>query len=218
MARNFDQASGDFIDFGNLAALDLAGDEVTLSIWVRPTGTAERKCFAKWRDSPLAHSYLLTIQADGTALFAIDNGGVVTAAGTTDLSASGQWHHIAAVYDGSNIMIYVDGTQEDSTATTGNLSSTTAPVVLGAGGSGSENPFDGDLGHGAAWDVGLSASEVASLAAGVSPLRMRRDNLSFYAPVNGQSPELDVVGGASGTVTGTTVVEEPPIPNSIVAP
>ena len=92
-------------------------------------------------------------------------------------------------------------------------------VRIGAGGSvGAEEPYDGDLGHNAVWGVGLPPGEVASLAVGVSPLRMRRDDLLFYPPLNGQSPELDVVGGASGTVTGTTVIEEPPIPWSVVAP
>lgn len=214
MARAFDGPSGDWIDFGNLSA---PSSQITLSVWVDPISNGERKVFAKWRDSPLAHSFLLSIEADGTPLFAVDDGGVKIAGGTTNVDVGG-WHHLAGTYDGSNLRIYVDGVQEGSTAATGSISSSAAPVVLGAGGSGSENPYDGDLGHGAIWDVGLSASEVASLAAGVSPLRMRGDDLSFYAPVNGQGPELDVVGGGSGTVTGTTVVEEPPIPHSIVAP
>ncbi len=82
-----------------------------------------------------------------------------------------------------------------------------------------EDTYDGALGHAGIWDVGLSASEVGSLSVGINPRRIRSDDLLYYAPLNGQSPEPDVVGGASGTITGTpAVVEEPPIPNSIVAP
>ena len=66
--------------------------------------------------------------------------------------------------------------------------------------------------------MALTDEEIASLAAGVSPLRMRRDNLVAYWPVNGQSPEPDVVGGLDLTITGSPLIsEEPPISNSVVA-
>ena len=134
----------------------------------------------------------------------------------------GVWHHIAGTYDGANIKIYVDGVERNSLAVTGNINSTTVPVRIGMGsgtpGAG-EEPFDGLIGHCAIWDAGLSANGVQSLASGVSPLRIRRDNLLFYAPLNGQDPELDVVGGLSLTVNGPTQSEEPPKQfNPIVAP
>jgi len=219
MARDFDAASNDFVDFGDPPYLDITGD-ITLSIWANTNApSTERKIFAKWADAGSQFSYLLSILANGTAQFAIFTGGTDTVIGTTDLD-DGEWHHIAGTYDGSNIRIYVDGVEENSTAASGGINSTTAPVRIGAGsgGLGIEEPFDGAGGHGAIWDAALTAQEIASLAAGVSPLRLHRDNLRFYPPLNGQSPEPDIVGTASGTVTGTTVVEEPPIPHSIVAP
>ena len=75
------------------------------------------------------------------------------------------------------------------------------------------------VGHVALWDAALTAQEVASLANGVSPLRMRRGNLIEYWPINGQSPELGVVGGFNMTLNGVpAAIEEPPIPWSVVAP
>ena len=219
MARNFDAASNDFIDFGDPAVLDLTGDEVTLSIWLRlgAAGT-EMKVFAKWSDAAGDFSYLLSVLANNHALFAVFTGATDTVEGTTDLN-DGEWHHVAGTYDGSDIRIYVDGVEEGSTAASGTMSSNTAPVRIGAGsgGSGTEEPFDGDLGHGALWDTARSAGNIRSLSEGISPRALSPFPL-FYAPLNGQSPEADVIGGNTGTVTGTTVVEEPPIPNSIVAP
>ncbi len=69
----------------------------------------------------------------------------------------------------------------------------------------------------AIWNVALTDSEIATLAEGVSPLRVRRDALVYYCPIGGQSPEIDIIGGVNMTVTGTTVDEEPPIPYSLVA-
>lgn len=218
-ARDFESGSNEFVDFGDPSYLDVTGD-ITLSLWVRlESTTAEMKPLAKWADSGSQFSYLMAVQTDGTARFATFTGGTDIVDGTMNLD-DGQWHHVAGTYDGSNIRIYMDGGEEGSTVATGSIASTTAPFRLGAGsgGSGTEGPFDGEIGHGAIWDAALTDQEVASLAAGVSPLRIRRDNLIFYAPVNGQSSEPDVVGGASGTVTGTIVAEEPPIPYSVVAP
>lgn len=77
--------------------------------------------------------------------------------------------------------------------------------------------MSGRIGHCAIWNASLSDQEIETLAQGVSPLRVRRDALVAYWPVNGQSPEIDIVGGINLTVNGTTVAEEPPIPYSIVA-
>lgn len=221
MARNFDDSNNDFLDAGNPSALDLTGDEVTLSVWIRLESTsAEQKILAKWSDAAGQFQYLLSINSGGTCLFAIfDNGATNIAEGTTTL-VTGTWFHIAGVYDGTELRIYCDGVEEDSTANTGNMSSTSAPVRIGAGsgGFGTENPFDGDIGHAAIWGIAITDSEIQSLAFGINPQQIRRDNLIAYWPLNGQSPEIDIVGGFGMTITGTTVVEEPPISNSIVAP
>jgi len=78
--------------------------------------------------------------------------------------------------------------------------------------------LNGLVSHTAVWDVGLSVNEIVSLANGHSPLKVRRSNLVSYAPLNGQSPEPDIVGGLNLTVNGSpAVAEEPPIPDSIKA-
>lgn len=219
MARNFDGIN-DYLDAGNPAALNLSGDEVALSVWVRlEVISSEGKIIAKWSDAAGAFQYLLGVDTGNKCLFAIFNGGTKIALGTTTLSI-GVWHHLAGTYDGSNVRVYCNGVEEDVTAASGNMSSTGAPVRIGAGsgGSGTEEPFDGDIGHAAIWDAPLSAGEIQSLANGINPLNIRSESRLFYAPINGQDPEYDVVGGLDPTVNGSTKSEEPPIPNSIKAP
>jgi len=220
MARNFESSNNDYIEVGNVPALDLTGDEVTLSVWIKlESVSSEGKILAKWADSGSRFQYLLSTNGGDKCLFAVNSGGQKVATGTTTLLV-GVWYHLAGTYDGSSVRIYCNGEEEDTTSASGNMSSTTAPVRIGAGsgGSGTENPFDGDIGHVAIWDAPLSASEIKSLSAGINPLKIRSENRLFYAPLNGQSPELDVVGGLGLTVNGATKSEEPPIPNSIVAP
>jgi len=218
MARLFDASNNDFLDAGNPSTLNLTGDEVTLSAWIRPASfTAEMKFFAKWTVGQF--QYLLSVNTSDVPIFAIFNGGTNIAEGSTTLSTD-VWYHIVGTYDGTTVIVYVDGVEDGTNPTTGTMSSTSAPVRIGAGsgGSGTENPFDGDIGHCAIWDVALTADEIESLSVGINPLNIRSENRLFYAPLNGQSPELDVIDGLSLTVNGTTVSEEPPIPNSIKAP
>lgn len=220
MARNFEASSNDHLDAGNPSALNLTGDEVTVSIWVRLESTStEGKILAKWSDADGAFQYLLSTDGGDKCQFAIFNGGTKIAVGTSTLVV-GTWFHIAGTYDGSDVRVYCNGTEEDSTAATGNMSSKNTPVRIGAGsgGSGTENPFDGDIGHAAIWERALTAGEIKSLASGINPLQITRENLISYWPLNGQSPEADIVGGFDMTLNGTTAVEEPPISNSIVAP
>jgi len=220
MARLFDKTNNDFLDAGNPSALNLTGDEVTLVARIRiATLNGEQKILAKWSDAGGDFQYLLALNSDDKLLFAINAGGIsITIATTT--SVTGIWCHVAGTYDASDMRIYLEGIEENSISKTGNMPSTTAPVRIGAGsgGSGTEQPFDGDIGHVAIYGVGLTADEISSLAAGVSPPKIRADDLLFYAPLNGQDPEYDIIGGVSLTVNGAVKSEEPPIPNSIVAP
>jgi beta-galactosidase len=44
----------------------------------------------------------------------------------------GKWHHLAGIYDGSSMSLYVGGQLERSTAATGALNTRTWPVLIGA--------------------------------------------------------------------------------------
>jgi hypothetical protein len=44
----------------------------------------------------------------------------------------GQWHHVAAVYDGTNMFLYVDGTLDVSQPATGLIAQNSSPVCIGA--------------------------------------------------------------------------------------
>jgi len=213
MARLFDASNNDYIEVGDVSALDLTGDQVTLALWAQLASVnGEKKLFAKWADAGSQFQYLLSIDSDEQVQFAVYAGGVSLTAGTTTMVV-GTWYHLAGCYDGSDIRVYLDGVEENSTGKTGNMTNTSAPVRIGAGsgGAGTENPFDGDIGHCTIWDVGLSADEIASLAAGMSPLSLHKaNNLLFYAPLNGKTPEYDVIGGLDLTVNGPVKSAEPP--------
>lgn len=224
MARDFEKSNNDYLDAGNPSVLNLTGDEVTLFARIKlESAVAEGKILSKWSDDGDKFQYLLSTNNGDKCLFAIDASSQKNIVGTTTLLI-GKWYDIAGVYDGSEMRIYCYqngvGGEENSTSQSGNMSSTTAPVRIGAGsgGSGTENPFDGDTGHCAIWDQALSVNEIESLANGINPLQLSRDSLIAYWPLNGQAPELDIINHNNMTVNGAVKSEEPPVPNSIKAP
>lgn len=217
MSRLFDQSNEDYLDGGDI--VKITGDKITVSCWVKlDSVNGEQKLVSKWSDSPEVFRFLVSITNNEKPQFVINTGSNGLALGSTTISV-GPWHNILGSYDGSNVKVFLDGSEDGSVSKTGNLTDTTAPLVLGAGsgGAGSEQPLDGCLGHVAIWDIALTDGQIESLANGASPLQIP-DGLAFYAPLNGADPERDIIGGNSLTVNGTTAVAEPPIPNAIKAP
>ncbi len=80
--------------------------------------------------------------------------------GTSDLN-DGQWHHVAATYDGSAQKIYVDGVMQNSTGGGLNILQGTSPVSIGA--RGSSNPFSGALDEVSLYNRALSAAEIQAI-------------------------------------------------------
>ncbi len=166
MAMDFIAASEQYVEIGDVAPLNITGSAITLSAWVKiASKAAEKKVLAKWSDSPAARSYLLSVGGgtDDKAIMAIANPGVASATGTTAM-AIGTFHHILGTYDGSIIRVYLDGVEDDTTAKTGNIGSTTAPVRIGVGsGATSEGPTDGAIDDARIYDRVLSAKEVLTV-------------------------------------------------------
>lgn len=71
--------------------------------------------------------------------------------------------------------------------------------------------FDGDIAEAAIWNVALSDAEIAMLAKGLSPLRVRPASLVSYVPMNGAaSPVIDIVAGAGWAPSGITAASSNP--------
>ncbi|MCL5257677.1 MAG: LamG domain-containing protein [Patescibacteria group bacterium] len=106
----------DFIKIDNNANIDNI-TVITVSAWVKTNNTTSQ---AIWTSYGAPHGYQLWLQAGQVAMWS-DSGTVNSGVFVAD----GQWHYIVGVFDGTNVYIYVDGTQRASgagtvTANTGN--------------------------------------------------------------------------------------------------
>jgi hypothetical protein len=129
-AFSFDGKSG-YVLIPDSPALDAFSNCITVEAWIKVNRLAANpewegivtKGNASWR--------LLATSGAKTVYFA--------SSGTTpsdDISGTrnvndGKWHDVAAVYDGTNLSLYVDGTLDVSKAASGSIRRNSDPVCIG---------------------------------------------------------------------------------------
>lgn len=148
--------------------------------------------------------------------------GAYNSAQSTSGYSTGTWHHAAAVFAADNDRtIYLDGgSSANSTSTTGTIPPANEHILIGARIFNSDAGLylDGRAAEVAVYNVTLTAEEINALAKGVSPLRIRPQNIIFYVPIYGVgSPEPSVVGDHPFTLNGTpTQADHAPVQQLIV--
>jgi hypothetical protein len=101
----------------------------------------------------------------------------------------GQWHYAVVTYDGTIIVLYIDGVQVASSSTGGTSpeSSGTKPVRVGANSRVTPpiNFFTGEVDEVRVWNNGLTAQQVADAFAGTS---FTTGSQVLYLPFGGAGP------------------------------
>lgn len=80
-----------------------------------------------------------------------------------------EWHDLVARYDGSELVLFVDGVPVDRAACSGTLrENRTEPLAIGAGthGGSTDSPFPGRIDHAAIWNRALSDDEIVAISGG----------------------------------------------------
>ncbi len=139
---------------GPLSALSIAA-------WVRHDTPTSFSSIVDQRDA-VDDGYDLYLSDTGTAFIRIN---ASTLVGATPI-ADGTWHHLAAVWDGGHLTVYVDGAPDASTVTPTTVVDVTGPVHLGRHFQlNSQFESAGSIDEVRIYDRALTASEVAALTA-----------------------------------------------------
>lgn len=137
--------TNDFLVAPNSATLDIATNRMTAMLWVNPTnqGTwfqlvSKVKEFGAFT-SPYFSWHLYGGTGDDSDHWrpnfqVVNAGGLSVYVGATNTPAYGTWTHVAGVYDGTNMILYVNGEVSGVTVQSGNLMSYDAPLLVGAHG------------------------------------------------------------------------------------
>jgi len=135
-STHFDGAS-DYLEIYNDSSLVLAGSPWTIECWVKPSGnySTYRTIFAKRAGTTSYEGYLRI----STGVVSFYNG--TNYESTTVLDAN-SWSHVAWVYDGANINIYVNGVRVLTSAVT--ITEYNHPIWIG-GVTGHNEWFQGNI-------------------------------------------------------------------------
>jgi len=156
-----DLATG-YVEVPRTPATNLNGP-FTLEAWVNldtiapPPGQAIIESYT----APAANGFALRVDNGFLQAWTLGgpNEGYSVVTGRTRLT-TGDWFHVAAVFDGSQLTVYLDGRPDASIATTISPADGTASIKLGARGDDAAQRLRGDLDEVAIYDRALSADEI----------------------------------------------------------
>lgn len=144
------------------AALNVSGP-FTIEAWAAPGGRGDLTCVVSSQEPITSNfpGYSISQTIAGAWRFTLSDaiGSVATITGGT--WASGQWSHLAGVFDGTTATFFVDGVQVGSVATSRPFTpSTSAPFKIGATGSNARY-FQGRIDEVAYYPAALGAAVIA---------------------------------------------------------
>jgi hypothetical protein len=130
------------------------GTAVSMSVWIKATALAASYTHLLHKRGTTASTYGLWTDSSKKLYFETA-GGALT--GTTVLTA-GQWYHVAATYDGSNMRVYLNGVQDGSVARTGAIDNGATTQLLRIGHGPFNDWFNGIMDEPRVSNVGRSAN------------------------------------------------------------
>ncbi len=173
----FDADADSYIDFGKATALNnfdvlKDSDVLTITAWVR-WGDKSKSGVGNWANIVTAADssgngdngvWWIQHNSDNSKFeFALYTTGRSFIQSTTNPS-NGVWYHLACVYDGSSMKLYVNGTEESSRSKTGNVDTFPPATKLNFGrwpNSGNNNrKFDGNIDEVSIWNRALTATQI----------------------------------------------------------
>ena len=145
--------SSDYIQLDNAFSYDT----VTVSAWAYISNTSSDKFFLDARTSATA-GYILYANTAENIYWTFQDASIN---GTT--AYQDEWVYLTGTYDGSNMRLYVNGSQVASTATTKTNSNTTNARIGARSHTSPSSYMNGNLANVAIWNRALSSDEINSV-------------------------------------------------------
>ena len=151
----------DYVDCGNAAIFDIT-EQVTLAVWVNTSdmGNGQHNPYITKGD----HSYAIKGHAWGNIEFYIYSGGWRTCTMPAGAAFNGEWHHLTGTYDGTQLLLYLDGEQQSRTSFTGAIATGTFNVNIGRNDENTDRLYEGLIDDARIYNRALSANEIKKIA------------------------------------------------------
>ncbi len=141
-------------------SLDLT-TAMTVEAWIRPSivNAGYRTVMLKEQTSNLAYALYATTDTNRADVELFAGGAFEVVSAPTALPA-GTWSHLAATYDGSQVRLFVNGTQVASTPASGPIPTSSAPFRIGGNQVWGGEWFSGWIDEVRVYNRALSAAEI----------------------------------------------------------
>lgn len=170
LATHFDTNPGyPYLSAADNAALSITGN-LTLAGWVKfDTLSTYQMLITKWGTSQ--QSYAMFFNPTSNNLYcslSSDGSSQTDAITTSSMFSAGTWYHVACVYNGTDIRVYVNGSLVSNGASnpkayTSGIKDSTATFMLGNYQKAPTLTLDGTLDDVAVWARALSSTEISTL-------------------------------------------------------
>ncbi len=160
---------GAYVTMVDVNALD-GLTRLTVSAWIRTTASGEKHivdksgCDGAASGGPFELGTSFFVEGKATFIvYRAGAGNTFEKVDSTTTVTDGAWHHIAGVYDGSNVLIYVDGALRGTTPAAGiTLPATGNALELGGRCNGNAYPWNGSVDDVRLYSRALSAAEIGA--------------------------------------------------------
>lgn len=161
MALAFPGGASGYVDITAYSGVQITGD-ITVCIWARFSTSQALSCvFARWGADEAYGIFLVNNKID----FEIRVSNVSKVATTTGTYNDGAWHHLAGVFNSTNVLVKVDaGVTEDITgaATAGPIDNPSLNLAIGSFVNHTSS-YVGDLAHACIFDRALTNAEIKTV-------------------------------------------------------
>ncbi len=148
----------DYIDVEDNLDLDPSG--FTISAWIkRDAADSGVKSILSKRNTSFTSGYDLRIRDDNRIQIIWKNGSDQNLTGSTTIPDD-EWHHVAVIYDGSQIYIYIDGVLDRNQAKTAPVATTNSFLIAAAGKGTITQHFRGNIDEVRVWNTALTEDQL----------------------------------------------------------
>src|SRR5262249_29816811 len=145
------------------------------------------------------HNYGMEITDTNHFTCVLGNGSAFRGLTSTAVAAAAQLYHVACVWNGTNLQLYINGALDTSIAQNFTPAANTAPVTIGQYGGSADN-YAGMIDEVRIYSRALSASEVvADMNTPVGVADTTPPTVSMTAPANGATVSGSVTVSANAS-------------------
>ena len=156
--------NGDYVDCGNPSLFNF-GDVITVAVWLNIRTVqgqwmaAVAKGESAWRISLYDTNQRIHFSVRGSPNYEAVNGNIVL--------GLNEWHHVAGVYDGTAMKLYIDGVLDNTTALTGGMHTAGGNLLIGDNPQATGRYWNGMLDDVRIYHKALSEDEIKVIVKGI---------------------------------------------------